>query len=287
MVSGKEQLTAQTMLDQVISVVFLCFTTPSTLGWRGSWYRLHLTTPVTWSLLLLTKACWLIGFAILTAISQTHKKYQQPHMENWPKLCSFSPCNPGQWIQADSLVTDGSCVHCCCPEFAWLQSALMTLHLLPKLTRVIACCLTLKCKVQWSYSAGNWLFCLRMNCGAGIAISMLVDTYQGDQWCLWCEASLITTWGNNSSAASTSSWFCFQDACRIKPLFVLLLSAPMSINILRPCRTREGGLLPYCSCLAPSSWFWEQWGSIPKQVRNGLAYDSERLQRSCNPCHFL
>jgi len=50
-------------------------------------------TPVTWSVLLLTEACWLInaniGFTTVIAILQTH-------IDDLPDLCSCLLCKSGQ-----------------------------------------------------------------------------------------------------------------------------------------------------------------------------------------------
>ncbi len=66
--SGSEQLTAQTMLNQVTSVVFSRFTTPS-MPWL-TWVLVQaaLDYPSHLVMLQLTKACRLIGFESLTAI---------------------------------------------------------------------------------------------------------------------------------------------------------------------------------------------------------------------------
>ncbi len=132
-----------------------------------------------------------------------------------------------------------------------VQSALVTLHLLPKLTRVIAHCTTLNARISdaiFSFLSQDELWCRDWYCKLFNTAWYKLTNVVCDVKPAWSQHEVTI-----AQQLAPSSWFCFQHPCWVKSVFVLLLPALMLSKILWPCSTRKRGLLPCRFCLVPSS----------------------------------
>lgn len=158
---------------------------------------------VTWSVLLLTKASlahWLCN--IDCHLANPQGKTDRPSWKAQWELCSFLPCNSGQWKQTESPVKGGRlyallllwpCTVC---NQQWWQcicyhKSCCMLHDPQPQGPVLLFCWQLS-----FLSSHHELWC--RDC-----MLFNTDLCQADQWCEWCEASLIIAWGNNGSSTST------------------------------------------------------------------------------------